>query len=73
MTPKRTTWNRTLKLSNNKNNLPGIIKRGNDYIAKIRFNGKTHIIGYYADAHQAFEAYMKTARDLGVKITLKRK
>lgn len=68
----RTTKTRTVRLSKNKTGLPGVSRYHNDYVARIRYGKRELFLGYYATAHAAFEAYLKAARELGIKIRVRK-
>lgn len=63
---------RTVLKSNNKTGYPGVIPYYHDFMARIRVGGKVHTLGIYATAEAAYRAYLKTAHDLKIKITVKK-
>ncbi len=64
----RTIYNRVVSGARNKTGKAGVKKFLGDYIAVISVSGKTYQIGIYATVEAAHQAYLKTARDLGIKI-----
>lgn len=71
--PKRTIKSRILSRTKNRTGFPGVVQVYNDYAAIIRVSGKTHRIGLYRTASEAYAAYCKTAKDLGIKLRFKSK
>lgn len=69
---QRTIYNRIVSKSRNSTGYAGVMKHWNDFVAVIKYKGRTHRIGVYSSALEAHKAYLRTARQLGIKIKVKK-
>jgi len=62
---------RYIDLNRSKYHLTGVSKYFNDWVAKIKYQGKVHKIGIYSTPEAAHQAYLKTCKALGIKVKTK--
>ncbi len=63
---------RYIDLSRSKYHLTGVSKYFNDWVAKVKYQGKVHKIGIYPTAEAAHQAYLRTCKALGITVKTKK-